>query len=114
MNANDLVFIGLKAKVAALSKKDGSIVWEAALKTGLGGDFVTLHVDGPHVFAYTYGHVACLETLTGRRLWENGLPGYGYGYASLATTSGSSSPVQPAMLQTQQQSSSTDTSHSTS
>lgn len=101
MNPNDLIFIGLKSKVAALNKTDGTIAWEAPLTSGLGGDFVTLHVDGPHVFAYSNGKVVCLDIATGQQLWENGLPGYGYGYASLATTTGSTSPAGVLIRQVQ-------------
>jgi outer membrane protein assembly factor BamB len=86
MNPANLVFLGVKNSVSALSRIDGSIVWTTQLKkSGLGGDFVTLHIDGLQVFAHASGELYCLELSTGRILWNNPLKGLGYGIATVAT-----------------------------
>jgi outer membrane protein assembly factor BamB len=86
MNPANLLFLGVKNSVTALSRIDGTIVWTTQLKkTGLGGDFVTLHIDGLQVFAHASGELYCLELSTGRILWNNPLKGLGYGIATLAT-----------------------------
>jgi outer membrane protein assembly factor BamB len=86
MNPANLLFLGVKNSVTALSRIDGTIVWTTQLKkTGLGGDFVTLHIDGLQVFAHSSGELYCLELSTGRILWNNPLKGLGYGIATLAT-----------------------------
>ena len=85
MNMNDLVLLGLKHKVTALSKADGRVVWCTELRGGgMGsGNFITLTCDASRVFAYSGGHLHCLDLTSGRLLWTNELSGYGYGLASL-------------------------------
>ncbi len=87
MNPANLLFLGVKNSVTALSRIDGSIIWTTQVKkSGLSGvDFVTLHVDGLQVFAHACGELYCLELTTGRILWNNPLKGLGYGIATLAT-----------------------------
>ncbi len=87
MNPANLLLLGVKYSVSAVSRIDGSIIWTTQLKkSGLGaGDFVTLHVDGLQVFAHASGELYCLELSTGRILWNNPLKGLGYGIATLAT-----------------------------
>lgn len=104
MQITDLVFIGTKSKVAALHKGTGQIKWETFLTSGLGTGFVTLLVDGPLLFAHTCGHLFCLNALTGEKLWNNELPGFGYGLASLATATVSASPVPQAYQEQAEQS----------
>jgi len=103
MSTSNLVFIGTKSKVAALDKRTGAIQWETFLASGMGGGFVTLLVDGPLIIAHTAGQVFCLNALTGETIWNNSLPGFGYGLASLATANGSSSPIHEAISQQQDQ-----------
>lgn len=83
MHANELVFLGLKSKVSAVSTRDGTILWATELPHGMGGGFVTLLSDGPRVYACAYGQLHCLESSSGVILWTNELKGYGYGIASL-------------------------------
>ncbi len=104
MNAENVLLIGLKRTVAAISKLDGKVLWEAKLPGSMGGeDFVTLISDGTLVFAHTEGKLHCLDLANGRLLWSNGLTGYGYGIASLCFPSGASAPdaaaVQNIVLQ---------------
>jgi len=84
MNANDIVLLALKHKVTAISKSDGRHVWCTEIGGRfVSGDFITLACDDSHVFAYSGGHLHCLELSNGRLLWTNELPGYGFGLASL-------------------------------
>ncbi len=83
-NANDLVFLGLRGNVAALSKSNGQIAWSTPVRTGgLGASFVTVACDGDSVFAYTNGWIHRLDAQTGQILWSNGLEGFGYGFGSI-------------------------------
>ena len=99
MNANDLIFIGVKSRVLAVSKLDGITLWSAELPCGIGQSlFVTVLFDGSHVFAHTHGQLHCLEWTSGRVLWTNELPGCGYGIASLCVAGGAFAP-DPATAQ---------------
>jgi outer membrane protein assembly factor BamB len=83
MATNDIIFLGLKSQVTAISKFDGSIVWVTPLPGGMGDTFVTVACDGEKVYAYTKGSIHCLDMLSGKLLWSNGLQGYGYGTACI-------------------------------
>jgi len=83
MNVNDLIFLGLKSRVSAITKADGRILWTTQLEGTLGDGFVTLNCDGKHVYAYCKGQLYCLELFSGSVLWKNGLKGFGYGVASI-------------------------------
>lgn len=86
MNPAQMLLVGAKHTVSAFNRSNGSLLWTTQLKGGMvGGDFVTLHIDGLQVFAHTRGELFCLELSTGRILWTNPLEGYGYGIATLAT-----------------------------
>ena len=86
MKNNDILLLGLKCKVTAMLRSDGSQLWCTELPGGgLGASsaFITLICDDTRVFAYTAGHLHCLDLTSGELLWSNDLPGYGYGLASL-------------------------------
>lgn len=70
--------------------RDGKEVWSTWLK---GTDFVTLLLDGDVLLAATRGEVFCLDAATGKHLWSNGMPGQGFGLASIATARGASNPA---------------------
>lgn len=99
MKANDILLLGLKHKVTAIAKSDGRPLWCTETRGGFvsGGDFVTLASDDSHVFAYCGGHLHCLELSTGRLLWTNDLPGYGFALASLCLPGYGSVPDQAAV-----------------
>lgn len=84
------IFIGIHGGVIALDGASGQELWKASLK---GGDFVNVLVDSDRIIATTKGEVFCLDSATGRVLWNNRLPGEGLGIASIATASGSTSPL---------------------
>jgi len=97
MKPTDVIFVGVKNRVLAISKLDGVTLWSAELPSGLGQGFVTILSDGSHVFAHTHGQLHCLEWTSGRVLWTNELPGCGYGIASLCVA-GAFAP-DPAVVQ---------------
>jgi outer membrane protein assembly factor BamB len=106
MNTDDILLLGLKGKVAAIAKRTGQPIWETEVTGGIGDRFVTVLSDGQYVFAYTAGHLHCLDLRNGQVLWTNGLRGYGYGIASLALVNGAAAPeltaVQTHMLRQRQ------------
>ena len=81
---NDLVIIGIKGTVLALSASNGAEVWRTHCK---GSTFINVCEQDGRIFATTYGEIFCLDGLTGRLLWHNPLRGMGFG---LITVSGSS------------------------
>ena len=83
MNLDDVILLGVKNRVFAITRRDGKIVWSTELPGGLGDSFVTLLSDGASVFAHTNGQLHCLDFTNGRIIWTNDLPGTGYGIASL-------------------------------
>ncbi len=87
MSKEELVYVGIKGKVIALSRATGEIRWSTRLGEGLlsGGSFVHLVVDGKDLFATTQGTISCLDAATGKTRWQNGLKGFGFGIASIAT-----------------------------
>ena len=80
-----IVYIGLKAMVAALDRRTGSEVWRTPLKGGVGrsNSFVTLHRDGDILYAGVGGEVWALDPKSGAVVWHNPLKGFGYGIPSI-------------------------------
>ena len=91
MNEN-IVLLGLKNRVAAISRSDGHELWSTEISGSWGGGFVTLVCDRSRIYACAGGHLTCLDLATGRVLWTNDLPGYGHGLASLCLPGGVSAP----------------------
>jgi len=92
LNKQELIYVGIKGSVLALSAETGGIQWNTPIRTGAwgGGGFVHLVVDGDAVLATTLGTVSCLDRQTGKIRWHNELKGHGLGIASLATARGQS------------------------
>jgi outer membrane protein assembly factor BamB len=84
----ELIYVGIKGSVVALSATTGEMVWNTVLK---GAEFVHLVLDGEVIYASTKGEVFCLDALTGRIHWNNPLKGYGLGLASIVTRNSVSS-----------------------
>jgi hypothetical protein len=96
MKVQDMVFIGLNGRVAALDRETGETVWEwQSPKPGRG--YVNLLVDRKMLIAAVHGYVYCLDARSGEQLWFNELKGYGLGVTSIATIEGSTS--QPVVLE---------------
>ncbi len=87
MKQNNL-FILSNGRVAAISKKDGNIVWEVKLKDYLSRkltmSFGQISVEGDKIFLGASGVLVCLRTKDGSLLWKNELKGWGFGFVSLA------------------------------
>lgn len=82
MKTIDLIFIGIKGSVVALSRATGKQVWATHLK---GSDFVNVVLQNGVLLATCYGEIFCLDPLTGNGLWSNPLKGFGTGLATIAT-----------------------------
>lgn len=111
MNSDNILLLGLKQSVTAISKVDGQTLSKTELPTTLSGDdFVTMLSDGHLVFAHTYGKLHCLDLANGQLLWSNNLKGYRFGIASLCFPGGASASdfaaIQTQLLQRRRQSSS--------
>ena len=71
-----LVFVGLNGYAVALDRDTGAIVWSNnQMKSG----YVTLLLDCDRLIVSADGHLYCLDPLTGRIRWHNGMSGYGAG-----------------------------------
>ena len=81
----DLVFVGLSNTVVAMHRLTGTIVWE---NRDLYRGYTTLLLDGDQLVVSSNGYIYGFDALTGRRLWNNPLTGYGEGTASLASVRG--------------------------
>ena len=95
MKIQDMVFIGVNARVAALDRETGETIWQ--WRSPKGGGYVNLLVDRKLLIAAVSGFVYGLEAKTGEQLWFNELKGYGVGVTSIATENGSTS--QPVVLE---------------
>jgi len=89
MRIQDLVFIGLNGRVAALDGATGEIVWE--WQAPKGGGYVNLLVDDKLLIAAVMGYVYGLDPKSGDQLWFNEFKGYGVGVTSIATLGNSTS-----------------------
>jgi hypothetical protein len=93
MNANDIVLLALKRKVTAIARSDGHHIWCTEIRGGsIIDDFITLACDDSRVFAYCGGHLHCLDLSSGRLLWTDDLPGYGFRLASICIPGYGSAP----------------------
>jgi len=88
MKTPQLLYVGIKGSVVALNRANGEQVWATHLK---GSEFVNVLVEDGAVLASCFGEVFCLEPLTGKGLWHNGLKGFGRGLATFATERSSTS-----------------------
>jgi outer membrane protein assembly factor BamB len=95
MRIQDMVFVGLNGRVAALDGTTGEIVWE--WQAPKGGGYVNLLVDRKLLVAAVNGYIYGLDPKNGDQLWFNKLKGYGVGVTSIATLGGATS--QPVVLQ---------------
>jgi outer membrane protein assembly factor BamB len=87
MKQNNL-FIFSNGRVAALSKKDGSIIWEVKLKhyikNGLSYAVGQISEEAGKLYIGVSGIIVCLSAKDGSFLWVNELKGWGYGFVSMA------------------------------
>jgi hypothetical protein len=85
MTIEDLLFVGLNSRVAALERVTGRIVWEWRCPKPRSGGVVSLLVDQELLIASVSGYTYGLDPMTGTQLWFNELKGFGTGVAAMAT-----------------------------
>ncbi len=87
MKQNKL-FILSNGKVAALNKKDGSIIWEIKLKQYIKSNtsyaIGQISLEGDKLYIGLNGILICLYAKDGSLAWVNELKGWGYGFVSMA------------------------------
>jgi outer membrane protein assembly factor BamB len=90
MKNQNLLFILSNGKVAAINKKDGTIVWEIKLKsyckTTTMYTIGQINVDGDKLYIGISGILLCLNATNGSLVWINELKGWGYTFVSIANT----------------------------
>ena len=88
MKQNNSLFILSNGRVAAINKKDGSIVWEVKLRQYLSSSitmsFGQISVENNKIFIGSAGILLCLSTKDGSLIWKNELKGWGYNFVSMA------------------------------
>jgi outer membrane protein assembly factor BamB len=94
---DQIVLLAVKHTVLAFDKQTGGRLWSRDLGGGLSGDFVTLLADTSRVYAHARGRFFCLDLATGAVLWQDELPGLGFGVGSIALPGGpaTGTPVAP-------------------
>jgi outer membrane protein assembly factor BamB len=94
MKQNNL-FIFSNGKVAAINKKDGSIVWEIKLKQYVKSttSYVVgqISVEGDRLYIGVSGILVCLRAKDGSLVWVNELKGWGYSFVSMANANNDAS-----------------------
>jgi outer membrane protein assembly factor BamB len=87
MKQNNL-FIFSNGKVAAISKKDGSIIWEIKLKqyvkNMMSASVGQISLEGDKLYIGVSGILLCVKAKDGSLVWVNELKGWGYGFVSMA------------------------------
>jgi outer membrane protein assembly factor BamB len=84
-SVQDLVFVGLNSRLAALQRDTGEIVWQwKASKPRTHGYVSVLLLDETRLIVSVNGYTYCLDPLTGKQRWFNELPGFGTGVTSIA------------------------------
>ena len=88
MKNKNTLFIFSNGRVAAINKKDGTIIWEIKVKQYTGNvalaGFGNIHVEGDKLYIGVSGILLCLQTKDGSLVWKNELKGWGYSFVSMA------------------------------
>jgi outer membrane protein assembly factor BamB len=85
LQITDLLFSGTGGNVVCLNRHTGQEIW----KTAIGGHgFVTLLTDQTMIYAQCAGKLSALRYSDGAILWQNDLPGCGFGIGALAFAGG--------------------------
>ena len=96
-HSDNLVFIGLNSRVAALDRSTGQTQWQwRAPKPHSGGYVSLLPLGSQQLIVSVNGYTYCLDPRTGAQVWANDLPGFGSQVASLAAA-GAHTPPQPSL-----------------
>lgn len=104
MRIDQYLYILSKGRVAAISKKDGSIFWEVKLKdyanvssTSLG--YGQISVENNKIYIGISGLLFCLNAKDGSLVWFNELKGWGYNFISIAGAGNESAAAASAAAQ---------------
>jgi outer membrane protein assembly factor BamB len=92
MKKNGILYIYSNGKAAAISKEDGSIVWEVNLRQYAGMNVKAIGqilVEDDKLFIGSGGILLCLAAADGALLWKNELKGWGYNFISMANAENS-------------------------
>ena len=81
-NPMEFLYVGIRGRVVALKKSDGTLAWTTDLPRG--SSFVPIVQEGARLFAGSGGEVSCLDCESGKVLWNNPLKGHGTGYLAMA------------------------------
>lgn len=88
MKQKNALFILSNGRVAAISKTDGSIVWEVKLKqyglSNMAHSIGQIMVEDNKIYVGCAGILACLDAKDGSLIWKNELKGWGYNFVSMA------------------------------
>ena len=87
MKKEDILYIYSNGRAAAISKKDGSMVWEVNLNKYAGMTVKAIGqitVEDDKLFIGSGGILLCLAAKDGAFIWKNELKGWGYNFVSIA------------------------------
>ena len=94
MKNKNTLFIFSNGRVAAINKKDGTIIWEVKvrqyLSSSMSYQFAQINVEGDKIYLGFAGILLCLHTKDGSLVWKNELKGWGYSFVSMANVNGES------------------------
>ena len=76
------LFLGISNHVVCLNKKTGIQVWKTKLKSS---GITNVYYEDGNIFAYSGGHLFCLDAVDGSINWENPLKGFGYSTCIIAS-----------------------------
>lgn len=80
------MYVGFNAKVIALDRYTGEVVWSWEAPSGSG--FVALLLDGDRLIASVQGYTYCLDPMYGGEVWSQPLKGMGVGVPCIASLRG--------------------------
>jgi outer membrane protein assembly factor BamB len=84
-NVQDLVFVGLNSRLAALQRDTGKVVWQWRAPKPMSRGYVSvLLLDETRLIVSVNGYTYCLDPLSGIQRWFNELAGFGSGVTSIA------------------------------
>ena len=94
MKQKDYLYVLSNGRVAAINKKDGTIVWEVKLKQYLSSKMTLTYgqisAEGDKLFIGATGILVCLSIKDGSLIWKNELKGWGYSFVSMSNANNES------------------------
>lgn len=84
---NNQIYIGVHSFVVCIDRTSGKEIWRTKLKRS---HVLSVVLSDEIVIAHSGGNLFGLRADTGEILWKNDLPGLGYGYCTIATSTSQS------------------------